>query len=188
MTQAPSQQDDAALAVLARGDPSGDAFRTLFERHHAEAHRFLLRLLGAASEADDALQETFGRVYEHLERYDATLPFRPWLYRIARNVAVNALRARKKKGEALPERALDESDVPARAARREAGSDARAALDALEPEVRALLVQRHGLGMKLEELARSFDVTERTIRNRLHAACEQLAAALVARRASGGGR
>lgn len=190
MTEAPppagSREDDASLAAQARGDASGEAFRALFERHHAEVYRFLLRLLRSETEAEDALQEAFARVFEHLERYDPDRPFRPWLYRIARNTAVTCLRARKRKGLELTDRAQDESSVGARAASGEACADAASALEALDPEARALLVQRHGLGMKLDDLARSFDVTERTIRNRLHAACDELAALLIARRAAGG--
>lgn len=174
---------DARLVSLAREDPSGPAFRALYERHRDDVHRFLVRLLDDRALADDALQETFFRVYWHLDRFDPARAFRPWLLQIARNAGVNALRARRKGVEPPPDAASLEratSDrVPRQVAEDEHARAAREALETLDDEDRALLVLRHALGLKLTEIAESLGCTERTVRNRLHAAVERLTRALL---------
>ncbi len=65
--------------------------------------------------------------------------------------------------------------------RREDAERTRGALDDLPPDARALLLQRHGLGMSIAELSESWSVTERTVMNRLKGAVLLLARALVDR-------
>jgi RNA polymerase sigma-70 factor (ECF subfamily) len=174
--------DDRELMRLALDDPSGPPFRTLYERHKQIVFRYHLRIVGDPELAEDLLQDTFLRVYEHLGRFDPERPFRPWLFQIARNAALNALRARGKKEKpasgSLPERPSSDRLV-AQVARGEATELARDALASLGDEDRALLVDRVGLGMKLEEIAASLGCTERTVRNRLDAAVERLTRALL---------
>lgn len=172
--------EDAQLAALAREDPTGPGFRALYERHRATVWRFLLRLVGDAALAEDLLQESFFRAYQQLARYDAGRAFRPWLLGIARNTALHALRARGKPGPSP--RASHSDRVPHQAAAREGERLAREALQDLPDDERALLIQRHALGLPLAELAAAWGCTERTIRNRLHAATAALTRALLARR------
>lgn len=173
--------EDAQLAALAREDPTGPGFRALYERHRATVWRFLLRLVGDVALAEDLLQESFFRAYQQLGRYDPARAFRPWLLGIARNTALHALRARGKVGP-TPRAASHSDRVPHQAAAREDESRARDALLDLPDDERALLIQRHALGLPLAELAAAWDCTERTIRNRLHAATAALTRALLARR------
>lgn len=178
---------DRELLRLAREAPGGEAFKELYRRHREPVRGFLSRLLDDPDAAEDVLQETFLRVHQHLDRYDPAQPFRPWLLRIARNLGLNALQSRRKAGRASAGDADPAASdrVPREAAGREARGDARLALQSLPDDVRALLLQRHGLGMKLEELASSWGVNERTIRTRLQGAVDQLTQALLARRAGG---
>jgi RNA polymerase sigma factor (sigma-70 family) len=179
-------RDDRALVADALEEPEGDAFHALYQRHATEVWRFVRRLVGDATLAEDVLQETFFRVYQHLSRYESDRPFRPWLFRIARNAALNALRARRKLQ--LSEKAcegVDSGRVPAQAAAREAAAEARLALQGLPDEQQALLLQRHLLGMTQVELAESWGCTERTIRNRLEVATQALTQTLLAAREGG---
>ena len=182
-------QQDLELLRRAREADDPQAFKELYRRHREPVLGFLSRLLGEPQAAEDVLQETFLRVHQHMDRHDLRQPFRPWLFRIARNLGINALRAKGKPGRATGGEATGAaatSDrVPRDAARSESRDAARAALEALPAETRALLIQRHGLGMKLEELAASWEVNERTIRTRLQAAVDQLTQALLAQRAGG---
>lgn len=182
--------EDAALVARARREPERPALQALYQRYEREVYRLLLRLTGDRDLAEDALQETFVLVQRGLHRYDPDRPFRPWLLAVARNAGLNALRARRKEGPPLPA----EEELPAgpggvqdEASRREARGRARAALGRLPDESRALLVQRHALGQTLDELAESWSCSERTIRNRLQRAGEELARALLeARRGPAG--
>lgn len=179
---------DGELLRLARGRDGELAFRELYRRHRPPVLGFLLRLVREAAAAEDALQETFLRVHQHLDRHDPARPFRPWLFRIARNVGLDALTSGKRPGRATAGDAAPASQsdrVPLDAARRESRDATREALDDLPDDMRALLLQRHGLGLKLEELASSWDVDERTIRTRLQAAVDRLTQALLARRGGG---
>ncbi|MBI3725642.1 RNA polymerase sigma factor [bacterium] len=176
------EQDDAALVRLARSDDSSreKACLELYERYKDEVFSFLLRLVGERELALDTSQEAFFRLYRFLDRFDPERPFRPWLHQIVRNAALDALRLRRKEkhmlADAPPAEARGENGgVVGEVAGREEIADARRAIDALPEETRALLLQRHGLGMKLEDLAASFSCTERTVRNRLHMAASELA-------------
>ena len=63
-------------------------------REHQQAvFRLAYLLLGDADEAEDVAQETFIRAYRALERFDASRPLRPWLLRIASNLASNQRRS-----------------------------------------------------------------------------------------------
>lgn len=159
--------------------------RALYETHRAEVWGFLVRFLRDRALAEDVLQEAFLRAFATLDRFDGSRPFRPWLFEIARNAAIDAQRRRRKTGELPPE--AGEPALPDEAAekaqRGEAVAETRGVLAKLPDETRALLVQRHGLGMTQEELAESFQCTERTIRNRLRTAADQFARELLAQRA-----
>lgn len=172
---------DRDLIDLALGKPSTasrQAFRDLYERHANKIYSFLARFLGDEELARDALQETFLRVHRRLSEHDVDASFSSWLYRIARNAGIDLVRRRAKQERlvsAKAERLVPaDDDVVEDAARREQIELTRRALDALEPEDRALLIQRHGLNMKQAALAESFAVTERTIRNRLRSAAARL--------------
>jgi RNA polymerase sigma factor (sigma-70 family) len=183
--------DEGRLLALARGSPHEReaALQGLHARYHAEVRGFLTKLLRDPALAEDALQESFLAVYSAFDSYDASRPFRPWLFQIVRNAGLRSLRSRKKddrlsRAGARPEAT---SGPVAEAEAREETALAREALAALPDETRALLLQRHGLGMKLEDLARSFAVTDRTVRNRLRAAAHEFALALLKRKSAKGG-
>lgn len=185
---AASAEDDAELVARARREPERPALQALYLRYEREVYRLLLRLTGDRDLAEDALQETFVLVQRGLHRYDPDRPFRPWLLAVARNAGLNALRARRKEGPPLPaedELPASAGGTPEAAAQREARGSARVALGRLPDESRALLIQRHALGQTLDQLAESWSCSERTIRNRLQRAGEELARAILQSRQAG---
>jgi RNA polymerase sigma-70 factor (ECF subfamily) len=76
---------------------SGDeaAFAELVKQNLPLIYRYLFRLTGSEAAAEDLAQETFVRIWKNLPRFDAKKPFRPWLFRIARNCAFDYLRKKK---------------------------------------------------------------------------------------------
>jgi RNA polymerase sigma-70 factor (ECF subfamily) len=182
--------EDADLLAEARRAPLGPAFATLYDRHQAPVLGFLVRLLGDRALAEEVLQEAFLRVFRASERFDRGAPFRPWLISIARNAALNALRAEGKVPTAdpgaAPEPAATKVVAPVEAVGlAEEVARLRAALLLVPPETRALLLETHHLGLRPAELAASYGCTERTVRNRLHAANQAVAAVLARRRSEG---
>lgn len=85
---------ERALALKAQGGDI-DAFAELVGRRTPGVVAFLRRMLGDAEDARDVAQLTFLRVWENIGRYDPAWAFSTWLFRIAGNLAIDALRARR---------------------------------------------------------------------------------------------
>ena len=87
-------RSDEELAVnAARGDAS--AFEALILRYQRPLLNFAFRMLGDADEAADAAQQSFVQAYYHLPRAKLDLPFKPWIFRIARNQCIDRIRERR---------------------------------------------------------------------------------------------
>jgi RNA polymerase sigma-70 factor, ECF subfamily len=84
------------LLEAARGGDD-DAFAALVEPHRRELHAHAYRMLGSLHDAEDALQETMLRAWRGLPRLQSRESLRPWLYKIATNVSLNAIARRPKR-------------------------------------------------------------------------------------------
>jgi RNA polymerase sigma-70 factor, ECF subfamily len=87
--------DVALMLSLKAGDDS--AFTELVHRHQARVISLAYRFVGNEAEAEDLAQEVFLRVYRTRERYEPRARFSTWLYRIAANISLNALRSRARR-------------------------------------------------------------------------------------------
>lgn len=157
--------------LRAQGGDSG-AFGRLVELYAGRVYGLLYRLVRNREEAEDLAQETFVRAFRNLGRFDSTRPFRNWLYTIAVNVGLNALRCRRRRGVIVPLDAADNASGT-REAPAAAGPDARCSamrgelrerLDAAVsqlPARSALLVQLHYTeGLPIREAAGIVAMTE----------------------------
>jgi RNA polymerase sigma-70 factor (ECF subfamily) len=172
-------RDDALR--LRRGDTSGLA--GLMGRHQDRLLRYLLRLLGDEAVAEDAFQQTWVRVAERIGRYDASRPFGPWLFRVARNLALDHLR--RVRPESLEERpepsapAGGEGDPLARAVAQQRRGRVAEALAGLAPLDREVLSLRFEEELALPELAETLGVPVPTAKARLYRALARLRERLV---------
>ena len=158
--------ESAALVSLAReGDLA--AFDRLMQLHERRIYRTAALLLGRSEDADDAVQETFLRLYRSLARFQPGRAFEPWLYRIAVNVCRDLGRRRRWKqwvsldgwlaaGGAEPQ-AMPEGESP--------GADLRAALAQLSERERTAVVLRDVEGLTAAEAARALGISEGTVRS-----------------------
>jgi RNA polymerase sigma-70 factor (ECF subfamily) len=167
-------RDDAAR--LRRGDTAGLA--GLMGRHQDRLFRYLLRLVGDEAVAEDTFQQTWVRVAERIGRYDASRPFAPWLFTVARNLALDHLRRRR------PE-SLDDVDEPAAPAGVEGDPLAHAvarqqsarlanAVAGLGPLDREVLSLRFEEDLALPQLAQTLGVPVPTVKARLYRALARL--------------
>lgn len=91
--------DDAPLASSAAAPGRNvDDLRVLYDTHGSEIFRFCHRLVGDRGLAEEAMQETFLRAWRSAERFEpSTGSVRTWIYAIARNVCIDALRSRSRR-------------------------------------------------------------------------------------------
>ncbi len=79
--------------LISRTLENPEAYEHIMARYEPKLMRYVLRLAAfSKEEADDVLQETFIKTYQNLNEYDRSFKFSSWIYRIAHNEAVNALR------------------------------------------------------------------------------------------------
>jgi len=82
--------DEVLMARYARGD--AEAFNALFVRYEARVYGFMLRRVKSESLAADLYQEFFLRIHSARESYDASRPFAPWCFQIARRLVIDEYR------------------------------------------------------------------------------------------------
>ena len=163
-----TQADVRAIDRVVARDSS--AIAELYDRHGRLLFGLILRILKERGEAEDVLQEVFLSVWTGAETYGATFGSpATWLVRIARNLAIDRVRA---KGVHL--HAIDVSHSPpqadsheSHAARGERQPDAARALDALPAEQRTLIEDAYFLGLSHSELAARFRLPLGTVRTRV---------------------
>jgi RNA polymerase sigma-70 factor, ECF subfamily len=169
---------------LQAGQDKDEAFAALYERHSARVFGFLLRLTHSRSAAEDALQETFLRVYRSLDRFDQRRELGAWLLQIARYVAIDAFRVERKVKRLEERRASELSGAPSTQGVCEAAEGAErrevveAALELLSPEDRSLLLLRHYNDLTFRQIGEVVDCSSRTAQNRVGAAGRRFQAAL----------
>src|SRR3954471_8697879 len=78
-----------------------DAFRGLTEAYRRELHVHIYRIVGSTDDADDLLQETLLAAWRGLEQFEGRASVRAWLYRIATNRSLDALRATRRRPDEL---------------------------------------------------------------------------------------
>ena len=171
------ETDLALFDRIARRDAS--AVGELYDRHSRVLHGLIWRILRDTNEAEEVLQDVFVRVWKKADTYDAVLgtPL-AWLVRIARNRAIDRLRARRARpidtadDEMLATIRTDEATAPSPerlAWTSEQGRAVRAALDRLVPEQRVLIEHAFFLGYTQSELAERFGLPLGTVKTRVRA-------------------
>jgi RNA polymerase sigma-70 factor (TIGR02960 family) len=200
--------DALGEAVLARARAGDEkAFRELTEPHRRELQLHCYRILGSVHDAEDMVQETLLAAWRSLEAFEGRASVRSWLYRIATNRCLNALRARSRRPREVP--AMGDSlqptrrtepvwlepypdvlleDIPDRSAGPAARYEAResielsfiVALQHLPPRQRAAVVLSDVLGFRTAEVAEMLDTGEASVKGALQRARATLRARLPA--------
>ena len=194
-----AEQTDDLVAAAVAGDEG--AFSALVDRHRRELHVHCYRMLSSYDEAEDAVQETMLRAWRRRDTFEGGPYFRAWLYRIATNTCLDMLRRTSRRApsggrfsevpwlQPYPDVELDEiaaaDDEPDAdlVARETIELAFLAALQALPPRQRAVLLARDVLGWSAAETAALLDMTVPAANSALQRARATLGERLPARRA-----
>jgi RNA polymerase sigma-70 factor (ECF subfamily) len=171
------ESDERREAPLAAAAPT---FREVFERELPFVYNSLRRLGIRPADLPDVTQEVFATVASILGDYDPSRPLRPWLfgiaYRVGLRYAQSAYRRREVPSE-IPEAPDSTPGADVAIERSQTKELVRAALDAVEPSRRAVLILSHFEQMSVADIARALDIPVNTAYSRLHRARTEFAAA-----------
>ena len=180
---------DEELLRRFRSTDDATAFESLVHRYEHELFSYLRRYLGSAEMAEDVFQATFLQVHLKKENFEEGRRFRPWLYTIATNQAIDAQRRnRRHRMVSLDHRTGGQDDVGTlvemlsgqertadeRMEQEEAKNWVRSAVEELPDALRSALVLVYHQGMKYREAADVLGIPVGTVKSRLHAALLKL--------------
>ena len=165
--------------ALVRAAKSGDAsaFGELYERHRDAIYRYCLSRTGTAHDAEDLTSDVFVKALHSIDRYqERGLPFVAFLYRIARNAAIDRARTMKQplSVDELVTEPSSKQNVEADASLAVDRSILLAALTKLKTEHRDVIVMRFIEGYSALEVAAALGKTEGAVRTLQHRALERL--------------
>jgi len=152
------------------------AFGRLVEAYKTPVFNLAYRLLGDAAEAEDAAQETFVRVYTHLNTYDPDRKFSSWILSITSHYCIDRLRRRRSSwlslDDLLTRRTFaDPHDGPEKTALQREEQDAVNSLLAdLPSQYRLVLILRYWQDLSYQEMSQVLGTTESAIKSLLHRA------------------
>lgn len=170
---------DRALVERA-ADGDARAFRELVDRHQRKATAVAFGIVRNQEDAREVVQDAFVRVYKHLGDFAGQASFSTWLYRIVVNLAIDLLRRRapgtavelddQTNTEGSPQELVPfrgEGDPLATLDRKRLADAMQAALDALPPYHRAVILLRELEGMSYQEIATTMGISKGTVMSRL---------------------
>ncbi|HEY4159899.1 MAG TPA: sigma-70 family RNA polymerase sigma factor, partial [Polyangiaceae bacterium] len=173
---------------------SGDsmAFGSLVRRYQRRIFRLAFHLVRTGAEAEDVTQETFVRAYQALDRFDGRSEAFTWIYRIAVNLSLNTIRARKsdRKGVSADDPRLEGALVETRAGSaspqgasesRELGRALCEGMDSLSDTLRTTLILVGVDGLSHAQAGEVLGCPEGTVAWRVHEARKKLKAYLLER-------
>src|SRR5574338_276182 len=164
---------------------SDDAFTRIVETYQTPVYNLCYRMLGEEEAAEDAAQETFLRVFQHLNRYDTKRPFATWLLSIAAHYCIDRLRRRRLAIFSMDE--ADESeagfelpdpsspDPEAESIKKEDRDRLHGVLRTLDATDRAAIVMRYWHDFSEAEIAEALNLSVSAVKSRLHRARRAMA-------------
>jgi RNA polymerase sigma-70 factor, ECF subfamily len=178
--------DETTLVAQAReGDTT--AFGELVRRYEGKIFRLAQHVTQNREDAEDVLQETFMKAYEHLDQFQGNSKFYTWIVRIAVNQALMQLRRRKNDKSVSLDETIDtgedtlvreiaawDENPEERFSREELGGVLDTAIQSLEPPYRSVFVLRDIEELSTEETADALDLSVPAVKSRLLRARLQL--------------
>jgi RNA polymerase sigma-70 factor, ECF subfamily len=183
-------RSDEQLFEAYRGSSDPAIFADLVSRYQRELYNYLRRFLADATLAEDVFQATFLQVHVKRDAFEAGRKFRPWLYTIATNQAIDAQRRNRRHRRlslnqpqfsgsedlgTLIDLVADGGDDPSWTAEASEQSDwVRGEVESLPEPLRNAVNLVYFKGMKYRDAAKVMSVPVGTVKSRLHAAIQRL--------------
>ena len=180
---------DHDLIALARTG-SEKAYRELLDRYQRPVFSLVYRMVRDRELAEDLAQETFVKVFNHLDRFNPKYKFSSWIFKIASNLAIDTLRKREPVTVSLDGSRNAESADEIEATRitveskdenpeefleaKELGQEIERAIGLLRPDYRTAILLRHVEGRAYEEIAEVMGVPLGTVKTFIHRARSEL--------------
>ena len=176
----PSDSEDIALLQrIAAQDQV--AFRGLYDRHHQGIYRFVQGRLRDEALAEDVTMEVFWDVWRGAGKFAGQSAVRTWLFAIARNKAVSALRKRRdaQLDDEYAERISDDADTPETVSQKSSKASAlRECIKTLSDKHREIIDLVYYQEMSVKDVAGVLEIPENTVKTRMFHARKQLSAEL----------
>ena len=167
--------DEQLMFELSQGRLSCGA--VLFERYQKKLVNFFYRLCGRRDWSEDLGQITFERVIRFRHTYRANLPFRAWMYQIARSQMADYYKRHGRELEGIvgeDKRFGQEAPIATELEAREQAITLQKALDALPFEYREILLLTRYQGMKYQEAGQVLGISEGAVKVKVYRAIQQL--------------
>lgn len=168
-----------------------NAYEQLVRRYERELFSYLVRMLGDSNMAEDVFQNTFMTVHVKRHLFGVGRPFRPWLYTLATNQAIDAMRRNGRHARPSLDQRYDnaEGDAPAtlmdmlasatgqpseHAEQEEMARIIRSSVQSLPEHLKTTIVMCYYQGLKYKDIADALKIPVGTVKSRLHAAVLRL--------------
>ncbi len=187
MSSSPIEIDDEAAVVAQARLGNANAFNELLRRYERKIFRLAMHITQNREDAEDVLQESFLKAYEHLDQFQGQSKFYTWIVRIAVNQALMKLRKRKSDRSVSLDDTVDtgedtivreiaawDENPEQKYSREELSQILTSAVDGLAPIYRAVFVLRDIDGLSTEEAAEALDLSVPAVKSRLLRARLQL--------------
>jgi RNA polymerase sigma-70 factor (ECF subfamily) len=186
------QHEETDECLIAEYRSTGDRafFETLIRRYEREIYSYLRRYIGNAEMAEDAFQGTFLQVHLKCHQFDSDRRFRPWLYAIATNQAIDVQRRNKRhrmvsldrssgekddRGNSWSEKLVGDAPDPLLAASSgESSQWVNDSVESLGESMQQVIQLVYYQGLKYREAAEALGIPVGTVKSRLHAAVQRL--------------
>ena len=147
-----------------------NAFEGILERYERPVYNAIVRMGADREDARDICQQAFIKVYQRLSAYDPTRKFFSWLYRVAMNEAINAMKSRRAWEPLSDTLEYERPNPEEELATAEVEREIKRALLMLEMKYRLAVIVCHFLQLSYEEAAHVLSIPEKTVKSRLFTA------------------
>ena len=162
------QEERSLVERAQRGD--AEAFARLYEEHFDKIYRYIVLKVGSKADAEDLTEQVFLKVLESIASFRwRGVPFSAWLFRIARNLAIDHLRKKGREGY-LIEQSIYDFDPAAVAEKRLTIEQLVIAVEGLTQAQRDVIALRFGAGLSTAETAKVVGKREGAVKALQHSA------------------